>query len=231
MLFLFGGHSMESAGPFVPENGPVHPIFFCGKGVSPVVLFWSFFFYGFAGFLLERAFARLTKARLQVRKGFLLLPLCPVYGLGMVVFLGVTEPGEWGWWGLVLRGAILCTLVEYAVHLFYDRLLGVRFWDYEGVFANVWGRVCLPFSLAWGLLSAFSFVQIQPLVERWAALMPRWSALLMALVLAADCVLSWQVLRQGGDPELLSWRNLLTFTDVPPARTEHPDKQSGGSSH
>lgn len=196
-----------------------------------MVLFWSFFFYGFAGFLLERAFARLTKARLQVRKGFLLLPLCPVYGLGMVVFLGVTEPGEWGWWGLVLRGAILCTLVEYAVHLFYDRLLGVRFWDYEGVFANVWGRVCLPFSLAWGLLSAFSFVQIQPLVERWAALMPRWSALLMALVLAADCVLSWQVLRQGGDPELLSWRNLLTFTDVPPARTEHPDKQSGGSSH
>ena len=52
-----------------------------------------------------------------------------------------------------------------------------------------------------------------------------------AVVLAADCVLSWQVLRQGKDPELLSFRNLLAFTDGPPARTEHPDRQSGGSSH
>lgn len=196
-----------------------------------MVLFWSFFFYAFAGYLLERVFARLTRAKLQVRKGFLLLPLCPVYGLAMVVFLGVTEPGPWSWWGLVLQGAILCTLVEYAVHLFYDCILNVRFWDYEGVFANVWGRVCLPFSLIWGLLSAFSFLWIQPMVSHWAERMPRWSALVMAVVLAADGVLSWQVLRQGGDPELLGLRNLLALTNAPPASSEHPDKQNGGASH
>ena len=195
------------------------------------MLFWSFFFYSFVGFLLERAFARLTGAKLQVRKGFLLLPLCPVYGLAMVLFLAVTPPGVWGWWGLVLRGLILCTLTEYAVHLFYDRVFHVRFWDYERVFANVWGRVCLPFSLLWGVLSAFAFLWIQPLVETWAAAMPRWSALALAVVLAADSVLSWRVLQMGGDPELLSWRNLLAVTDGPPASPEHPDRRSGGSSH
>ena len=194
------------------------------------MLLWSFFFYGFVGFLLERGYARLTGARLRVRKGFLLLPLCPVYGLAMVLFLAVTEPGQWGWWGLVLRGGILCTLTEYAVHLFYDQVFQVRFWDYEGVFANVWGRVCLPFSLLWGFLSAAAFLWVQPLVEVWAAAMPRWSALVMAVLLAADSVLSWQVLRMGGDPELLGWRNLLAATAAPPARSEHPDRQSGGSS-
>ena len=195
-----------------------------------MVLFWSFFFYGFAGFLLERAFARLTGAALQVRKGFLLLPLCPVYGLAMALFLAVTKPGDWGWWGLTLRGLILCTLTEYAVHLFYERVFHVRFWDYEGVFANVWGRVCLPFSLLWGLLSAAAFLWVQPLVAAWAAGMPRWSALVLAVVLAGDCVLSWQVLRLGGDPELLGWRNLLAATASPPASPERPDRRSGGSS-
>ena len=194
------------------------------------MLLWSFFFYGFLGFLLERAFARLTGAKLQVRKGFLLLPLCPVYGLAMVLFLALTPPGTWGWWGLVLRGLILCTLTEYAVHLFYDRVFHVRFWDYDGVFANVWGRVCLPFSLLWGFLSAFAYLWLQPLVETLAAAMPLWSTLMLAMVLAADCVFSWRVLRMGHDPELLSWRNLLAFTGGPPANPEYPDKQSGGSS-
>ena len=52
--------------------------------------FWLFLFYSFGGYLLEKAFAYATAAPLQVRKCLLLLPLCPVYGLGMLVLYVVT---------------------------------------------------------------------------------------------------------------------------------------------
>ena len=45
--------------------------------------------------------------------------------------------------------------MEYAVHVLYDRLLGVRFWDYSQVRWNLRGRVCLPFSLALSLIHIF----------------------------------------------------------------------------
>ena len=59
------------------------------KGVAD--RFWEFFFYSFAGYLLEKGFARRTHASQQIRKGLLLLPLCPVYGLGMVAKLHTTK--------------------------------------------------------------------------------------------------------------------------------------------
>ena len=173
-----------------------------------MVLVWSFFFYSFSGYLLEKAFAAATRAPLQVRKGFLLLPLCPVYGLGMLAVVALTPPGAGSWWENVLWGMALCTLAEYAVHLFYDKTLGVRFWDYQGAFANVGGRVCLAFSLVWGGLSAWALAVLQPAVEAFGALAPDWWAWGLLALLAGDAAVSWRVLRRYRDPEALGWGNL-----------------------
>jgi len=54
-------------------------------------LFLQFLIYSFLGFLLEVAFARLTRAAKQDRKCMLLLPLCPVYGLGGVLIAYLPE--------------------------------------------------------------------------------------------------------------------------------------------
>ena len=48
--------------------------------------FWSFTAYSFLGFLLEVAFAAAVGGRPD-RKGLLVLPLCPVYGLGAGLIL------------------------------------------------------------------------------------------------------------------------------------------------
>ena len=50
---------------------------------------WLFCLYSFLGYLLEKIFAAVTGSRHQVRKCFLLLPLCPVYGLGMAAVLAL----------------------------------------------------------------------------------------------------------------------------------------------
>ena len=51
-------------------------------------LVW-FFFYSFLGYGLEKLHARLFRSPRQVRKCFLLLPLCPVYGLAMTALLAL----------------------------------------------------------------------------------------------------------------------------------------------
>ena len=165
---------------------------------------WYFVFYSFLGYLLEKMYAKVTRARQQVRKCLLFLPLCPVYGLAMVLFLALTDAEQYSGWALVLRGGILCTLAEYAVHLFYDQVFHVRFWDYSGVPGNVWGRVCLPFSLVWSALSAWAAVFLQPVLEQLAAAIPPGATLALLLILSADIVFSCAILLRYHDTELLS---------------------------
>ena len=133
------------------------------KGDEPPMAywFWMLLFYSFFGYLLERMFAKVTLADKQVRKCFLLLPLCPVYGLAMALHLVLLPQDLPGFWRLALRGALVTTAVEYLVHLFYDRVLGVRFWDYTGTWGQLRGRICLPFSAVWRLLSALAVLGVQ----------------------------------------------------------------------
>ena len=133
----------------------------------------------------------------------MLLPLCPVYGLGALAVLAL-PPGLTGtFWSLALWGALTATAVEYVVHLLYDRLLGVRFWDYSQVRWNLRGRVCLPFTLAWGFLTAAVLPPLQALLLPGLAAMPPWLTYVLLLVTTADGVVSAALLRQTGDPECL----------------------------
>lgn len=178
--------------------------------------FWYFGVYSFLGFLLEAAFARLTGGRPE-RKCLLVIPLCPVYGLGACAVLLLPRWVQELWPALFLLGGGAATAVEYAAAVFYERGLGVSFWDYRGLPGSVQGRVCLPFSAAWGLLSAVSARFLQPLLVPLAALMPPLLTYAALLVLTADAVCSAALLRQYRDTELLSIRALVQLSSAPPA--------------
>lgn len=171
------------------------------------VWLWCFVWYSFLGYLLEKAFAAFTDSPRQTRKGFWLLPLCPVYGLAMLLILWqVPNPDELplGW--LIPVCAVLATMTEYGVDWWYDTFFGVRFWDYSGQAFQLNGRVCLCFSLIWGVLATLALRWIQPVWQSLAEqIPPLWSYLLL-LVLTADSVCSGQILRHSHDTERLSWR-------------------------
>ena len=163
---------------------------------------WFFWIYSFLGYLLEKAFAKVTHAAQQGRKCFLLLPLCPVYGLGMLAVLALPPICKEGIW-LVVWGGLAATAVEYAVHWAYDAFLHVRFWDYSRVWGNLRGRVCLPFTAAWGVLTALAVRWVQPGVEALAARVPGEVTCLCLLVFTADALVSARLLWVTGDVELL----------------------------
>lgn len=160
------------------------------------VWFWNFICYSFFGYLLERLFAAIVGSNNQVRRCFWLLPLCPVYGLAVTAVLALPLPGlPW----LPVWGGIVITAVEYAVHWLYDRWLDVSFWDYSPLRFQINGRVCLPFSIAWGLLVTAAMLWIQPLLDALIPAIPPGLTLTAMLLITADSLVTVRYLLLTGD--------------------------------
>ena len=170
-----------------------------------MIWFWRFIFYSFAGFLLEVAFARLTRQAKQDRKCFILLPLCPVYGFGAVLILFLTALWGGGPLRIMLIGFASASAAEYLFSLFYERVLGVRFWDYSNMPLNLNGRVCLLFSLAWTVLSLALVYLCAPAVDRLLTRIPPLFAPPAVVLLACDTLISSYALKKTGTTDVLRW--------------------------
>jgi uncharacterized membrane protein len=55
-----------------------------------------------------------------------------------------------------LLGAAIVTVAELVSGVILNIVLGLGVWDYSRAPLNLWGQVCLPFSLLWALVSAFA---------------------------------------------------------------------------
>lgn len=161
-----------------------------------VSLLWYFWIYSFLGWLVELTFAAASRSEDRRRRCLLLLPLCPVYGLGMLAVLALPPMG---WLGQVAFGGLAATAVEYVYHWAGERFLGVRFWDYAQVPGNFRGRVCLPFALAWGLLAAAALRFVQPGAEILASEAAPALTYACLLVFTMDAISSLWFLRTTGD--------------------------------
>ncbi len=173
--------------------------------------FWYFLLYSFLGFGLEAGYA-CWNGKSPDRKCLLLLPLCPVYGLGACAVLLLPQPVLSSPLLLALAGGAVAAGVEYAVALFYEKVLFVSFWDYTGLPGNLQGRVCLPFALAWSVLILPMVYWVQPAAQRLFAAVPApvsWSVL---AAVAADLAVSALVLRRTGDVKRLQWYRGRSFS-------------------
>ena len=167
-------------------------------------LFWFFLLYSFLGFVLEVVFARLIRSDKPDRKCHLLLPVCPVYGVGAVAILLLPRWVKASPVLLYVAGAALATLCEWSLSHFYEKAAGAAFWDYRALPLNLGGRVCLPFSLTWGLLALPLVHLVQPWAQSWVRAIPGWLAFPAAALYGVDALVSLHLLRTRGT-EGLRW--------------------------
>lgn len=166
--------------------------------------FWYFVVYSFLGCLLEVVFALLLHGHPD-RKCFLVLPLCPVYGLGACACLLLAPLAKGRPAVLYVLCAAVCSAVEYAVAIWYERGVGVLFWDYTGMFGNLCGRVCLPFSMAWGLLALLLVDWIHPMMIGVVSEIPTFVTAAASVILLTDAMISHALLRRTRDRSCLCW--------------------------
>lgn len=174
--------------------------------------FWIFMWYSFIGYVIEKLFAAVRNATHRVRKCFILLPLCPVYGLSLIAVLHLPMELRNTSLRLIFYGGLTATAVEYAVHFLNDKALGVMFWDYSNTKMDLNRRVCVPFSIAWGILVWVAVHYVQPWVHAMIVGISPMVTLLTMLVLIADSFYSVRLLYLRHDIDLLGignlWRDL-----------------------
>lgn len=181
-----------------------NPIKRNGSGGFFVRWLWYFLIYSFFGFLLEVSFARLIDHPKRDRKCFLLMPLCPVYGLGALLILWLARP-ELGVLWVMVMGALAATAAELLMGAFYRFALGVEFWDYTHMPGNLAGLVCPQFGAAWGILSLALVYWVHPLVAGLASAIPAFLAPPALILLGADALVSAAALKRTGTTEVLRW--------------------------
>lgn len=124
-----------------------------------------FFCYCFFGWIFESTYVSL-KSRRFVNRGFLRLPMLPLYGTGAVMMLFVSLPVKDNLFLVYCSGVVAATALEYVTGWGMETLFKMRYWDYSRQKFNVKGYICLSSSIAWGFLTIFLTEVIHKPVEQ-----------------------------------------------------------------
>lgn len=148
------------------------------------LLLWTFFVYAFLGWCTEVSFAALTSGRF-VNRGFLNGPVCPIYGVGVVIVLFFLEPLRKNTVLLFVGSVLLTSLLEWLTGFVLERIFHQRWWDYSNEPFNLGGYICLRFSIAWGLACLIVVDIIHPSIVWLIHLVPHTLGLILLALFSA----------------------------------------------
>lgn len=156
-------------------------------GVPLTQMFLYFVWYSFLGWCMESTYCSIMEKHL-INRGFLHLPLCPIYGAGVLIMVNFFTPFT----GNPLLFYVMATVVMSAWEYFVGWLLEVtthmKYWDYSHRRFNLKGRICLGNCLWWGVASYFVIYWIHPATIRLLGTLPVLARQITAYVLAAAVI-------------------------------------------
>lgn len=130
-----------------------------------------FYIYCFFGWIFESTYVSLKQHHF-INRGFLRLPMLPLYGTGAVMMLWVSLPVKDNLLLVYCSGVVAATLLEYVTGYVMERLFKVRYWDYSSQKFNLHGYICLTSSIAWGFLTILMTEVIHRPIERFVLNLP-----------------------------------------------------------
>ncbi len=162
-----------------------------------------FIIYSVLGFVIETAFGAVTKGVIESRKSFLYGPFCAIYGLGAVVMILCLQPFKKNNNTLFWGGFVAGSVIEYLVSLIGELIFHVIWWDYSDMPLNINGRVCVYFSIFWGLLGIYLVSYINPKIDKLINFIKRKISdkalkiieMITAVFLIVDCILTAYALK------------------------------------
>lgn len=162
-----------------------------------------FIIYSVLGFVIETAFGAVTKGVIESRKSFLYGPFCAIYGFGAVVMILCLQPFKKNNNTLFWGGFVAGSVIEYLVSLIGELIFHVIWWDYSDMPLNINGRVCVYFSIFWGLLGIYLVSYINPKIDKLINFIKRKISdkalkiieMITAVFLIVDCLLTAYALK------------------------------------
>ena len=179
----------------------------------------------FAGVMVELLWCLVTNGYIESRAGLVWGPFNLLYGVGAAALtLCLYKYRNRGRWLSFLGGMLVGTAVEYGCSWLQETLFGSVSWDYSHLPFNLNGRVCLMYSVFWGVLGVWWIKDIYPRMAKYILLIPQKAGKtltwLLAIFLAVNVAVSglavarWSA-RQDGEAPRNAVESLLDarFTD------------------
>lgn len=157
-------------------------------------MFIMFCIWSFIGWCIEVCYMTLETGEYQNR-GFLNMPICPIYGFGVLMVVTFFRPLNHTVFPLFLATALLCTTFELLVGMGMEKLFHTRWWDYSHEKFNFKGYICLKVSLLWGFGCVLVVRVAHPLVEKLVDAIPVKAGMvfiiIMSVLIAIDVISSF----------------------------------------
>lgn len=127
----------------------------------------------FAGVVVEMLWCLITNGYIESRAGLVYGPFNLLYGAG-AVFLTLTlyKYRNRGYQWSFIGGFVVGSVLEYVCSWAQEALLGSRSWDYSGMALNLNGRICLVYSVFWGVLGIFWIKDLYPRMAKYILKIP-----------------------------------------------------------
>lgn len=125
------------------------------------IYFILFLMYSFLGWLMEVLWALYLERKL-VDRGFLVGPICPIYGSGCILIILLLSRFIDMPVLLFVMTILLCTVLEYFTSYFMEKIFHARWWDYSKRKFNLNGRVCLETMIPFGILGTLIVYLVNP---------------------------------------------------------------------
>lgn len=124
--------------------------------------FMLFIIYSFIGWSIE-VVGKLIEKHKFINRGFLVGPICPIYGWGCIAIILLLSKYKSSPIVLFLMAIIICSILEYFTSYFMEKLFHVRWWDYTRRKYNINGRICAETTIPFGLLGCLVVYIVNPI--------------------------------------------------------------------
>ena len=126
--------------------------------------FLLFIIYSFIGWLIE-VIGKLFEKHKFINRGFLVGPICPIYGHGCIVMILTLSKFKDNPLTLFINAIFICSLLEYFTSYFMEKIFKARWWDYSTKRFNLNGRICAETMIPFGILGTLVICVINPIFE------------------------------------------------------------------
>ena len=159
--------------------------------------FYSYLLYflafGFLGWIAEIIYAACIQKKF-VNRGFLNGPFCPIYGFAVVIVAFLLRNISDNILLLFIGSTLLATALEFVTGFVLERFFHTKWWDYSKTKFNLFGYVCLSFSLVWGLGCTFVVKIVLPVLDTILSYIPENISMIVAFstiaVLLVDFIIT-----------------------------------------
>ncbi len=175
-------------------------------------LFLTFITYAFLGWCVEEFYA-LVITKTKTNRGYLVGPLCPIYGFTCIALITLLDRFKDNIIILFILSVIIAAVIEYLTSYILEKWFNAKLWDYsKDSKYSIKGRIALFTLIPFGILGSFAVLVVNPLIQ---SLLNSFSinilyivSIIIIVILVIDIIFSTFIIkRTNGSGDITDQKN------------------------